>query len=187
MRFQGPVASRAQAQSSARSTVGQPPTPWLAAGGVCSGHSFLLQPHREARGAAELSSERPVPLPGAQLPPTPTHPRHQLGGGGSSPTAACSLGRGRPVPSAPSSIGPATGAVVGKYSAATHRPRGPRRPTWCRRWAGSRPPACRDAQSRQWLSPTWWGLGLPGLLRVQSPGSVPPQPAQRPPHAGLGR
>lgn len=113
----------------------------------------------------------------------PPAPGFRLGGRGSSPTAACSLGWGHPVPLATSSLGSATGAVVGKYSTATHRPRGPRRPTWCRRWVGSRPPACRDAQSRQWLSPTWWGLGLPGLLRVQSPGSVPPQPARRaPPH-----
>lgn len=111
----------------------------------------------------------------------PPAPGFRLGGRGSSPTTACSLGWGHPVPLATSSLGSATGAVVGKYSTATHRPRGPRRPTWCRRWAGSRPPACRDAQSRQWLSPTWWGLGLPGLLRVQSPGSVPPQPARQAP------
>lgn len=84
------------------------------------------------------------------------------------------------MPSATRSFGFETGAAVGKYSAVTHRPRGPRRPTWCRRWAGSRPQACGDAQSRQWLSPTWWGLGLPGLLRVQSPGSVPPQPPSCP-------
>lgn len=47
----------------------------------------------------------------------------------------------------------------------------------------------QDAGSPQWLSPTWWGLGLPALLRVHSPGSVPPQPARPPPppHAGLGR
>lgn len=35
------------------------------------------------------------------------------------------------------------------------------------------------------LSPTWWGLGLPALLRVQSPGSVPPLPASHlPPMLG---
>lgn len=62
--------------------------------------------------------------------------------------------------------------------ALTHRPRGPRRPTWCRRWGSCWPPACRDTRSPQWLSPTQQGVGLfvsnpQAVSRLGQPGHPP--------------
>lgn len=49
-------------------TVGQLWTPRLVEGGVCNGHSFLLQPHREARGMQQNLSTLKVSPPAGQAP-----------------------------------------------------------------------------------------------------------------------
>lgn len=89
------------------------------------------------------------------------------------------------MPSVTSGLGSATGPVVGKYSAATHQPRGPRRQTWCRRGAGSRPPACGDTWSPPGCHPPGEARGRGPCCRACSTSS--PQAVSRPGQPGHPR
>lgn len=174
----GPLC-RGWVSSAAQMTVGR----------VRGRNSFLLSPHGEAGAAALPSFESHAP-PAIRTATTPPAPGIGLEEGGPAPQlpAAC-CGVGWAASSVTSGLGSATGAAVGKYSAATHRLRGPRRPTWCGRWAGSRPQPAGTLGDLSGCRPPG---GAPGC--VQSPGGVPPQQAQPPPlppppppHAGPGR
>lgn len=161
----GPLC-RGWVSSAAQMTVGR----------VRGRNSFLLSPHGEAGAAALPSFESHAP-PAIRTATTPPAPGIGLEEGGPAPQlpAAC-CGVGWAASSVTSGLGSATGAAVGKYSAATHRLRGPRRPTWCGRWAGSRPQPAGTLGDLSGCRPPG---GAPGC--VQSPGGVPPQQAQPPP------
>lgn len=103
--------------------------------------------------------------------------------GGPAPQLPAARGGGEgAVPSATSGLGSATGPVVGKYSTATHQPRGPRRQTWCGRGAGSRPPACSDARSPPGCRPPGEARGCGPCCRACSTSS--PQALSRPGQPG---
>lgn len=122
---------------------------------------------RESRTSRHTHSH-PHPHPGIGLEeegPAPQLPAGCRGGWGWGATSSVTSG-----------LGSATGAAVGKYSAATHRLRGPRRPTWCGRWVGSRPQPTGTLRDLSGCRPPG---GAPGC--VQFPGGVPPRQAQPPP------
>lgn len=87
-----------------------------------------------------------------------------------------------------SGLGSATRPVVGKYSTATHQPRGPRRQTWCRR-SGQPATNCRDTQSPPGCHPPGGAWGCrPCSVSSPQAASRPCQPATSPPcWAGLIR
>lgn len=126
-----------------------------------------------------LALKSSSPLPAAQAP-------QALGKEEGGPAHTCQQPVGAPVPSATGGLGSATGAIVGKYSTATHRLRGPRRPTWCGRWAAGWPPACRVTQSLSGCHPPSraWGSSVSSPRQRPAPAGLATTP---PAHAGLGR
>lgn len=165
-------------RSPAPCAAGRLRTPRLAAGGVCSRHSFLCSPVGKTGGAAELGLARPVPLPGIRLERRGSSPQLPAarGGGARCPQRPAALAL-QPEPRRVNIALPLTGrgalAVrhgAGDGRAAGHQPAGPLRAV-----SGRHPPG---------------GAWAAGPAPRPVPRQLRPQPARRPPpppHAGPGR